>query len=125
MILSHDLRGADRRFCHLSRGTKQRWDATVLQWDCKGVFAMSVVLDLPLELESELAAEATKLQLPLGEYILRLLAVRRLSHPKPSSGAELVAYWQSEGLVGTRPDIADAPGHARSLRQQAEKRERP
>jgi hypothetical protein len=86
---------------------------------------MSVVLDLPTELETELAAEAARVQLPLSDYILCLLAVSRLPHPKPRTGAELVAYWQSEGLIGTRPDITDAPGHARSLRQQVEKRERP
>ena len=44
---------------------------------------------------------------------------------KPVTGAELVAYWQSAGLVGTRPDITDAPAHARALRKQSETRERP
>ena len=57
-------------------------------------------------------------------FALRLLAVGRLPDPKPRTGAELLAYWQGEGLVGTRPEITDAPGHARALRQQAEKRER-
>jgi hypothetical protein len=85
---------------------------------------MSLVLELPPELETELAAEAAQLRLPLSEYALRLLATGRIVNPKPSSGAELVAYWQSAGLVGTRPEIADAPAHARNLRQQAEKRER-
>jgi hypothetical protein len=86
---------------------------------------MSLVLDLPPELESELAAEAARLNLPLSEYALRLLAAGRTLAPTPRDGAELVAYWQAAGLVGTRPDIADAPGHARALRQQAEKRGRP
>ncbi len=85
---------------------------------------MSLVLDLPPELETELSAEAARLQLPLSDYVLRLLAVGRPPNPKPNTGAELLAYWQSEGLIGTRSDIADAPGHARALRQQAEKRER-
>ncbi len=84
---------------------------------------MSLVLELPPELETELAAEAARLRLPLSEYALRLLATGRSADPKPSTGAELLVYWQSAGLVGTRPDIADAPGHARTLRQQAEKRE--
>jgi len=85
---------------------------------------MSLVLDLPRDLEAALAAEAARLRLPLAEYALRLLAVGRLPDPKPRTGAELVAYWQGEGLVGARPDITDAPGHARALRQQAQKRER-
>lgn len=85
---------------------------------------MSLMLDLPPELEKELTAEAARLRLPLAEYALRLLTVGQSSVPKPRSGAELLAYWQSEGLIGTRPDIVDASGHARALRRQAETRER-
>jgi len=85
---------------------------------------MSLMLDLPPELESELVAETARLHLPLAEYALRLLGVGRSSAPKPCTGTELLAYWQSAGLVGTRADILDAPGHARALRQQAETRER-
>jgi hypothetical protein len=84
---------------------------------------MSLVVDLPADLESALAAEAAQLHLPLPEYALRLLTVGRLPDPRPRTGAELVAYWQGEGLVGTRPDIVDAPGHARALRERAERRE--
>lgn len=65
---------------------------------------MSIVLDLPPELESELAAEAARLRLPLAEYEVHLLLTGRSSEPKPSNGAELVAYWQNAGLVGTRPE---------------------
>jgi hypothetical protein len=85
---------------------------------------MSLVLDLPPEVEKELAAEAARLRLPLSEYAARVLAAGRLPDPKPQSGAELIAYWQGEGLIGTRPDIEDAPEHARALREKAEKRER-
>jgi hypothetical protein len=45
--------------------------------------------------------------------------------PTPRNGAELLTYWQNEGLIGTRPDIVDASEHARALRQRAEHRERP
>ncbi|HEY1377204.1 MAG TPA: hypothetical protein VGF55_10445 [Gemmataceae bacterium] len=86
---------------------------------------MSLVLDLPPDLETELAAEAARLGLPLSEYAVRLLAAGRTAGPKPTTGAELLAYWQGAGLVGTRSDIADAAGHARTLRAQAESRERP
>jgi hypothetical protein len=65
-----------------------------------------------------------RLRLPLPEYVLRLLAVGRLPGPQPRTGAELLAYWQGEGLVGTRPEITNGPGHARALRRKAEKRER-
>jgi cytosine/adenosine deaminase-related metal-dependent hydrolase len=91
----------------------------------KGVTTMSLVLDLPPELENELATEAARLGLSLPEYVLRLLAVGGGPKSAPRSGAELLAYWQGEGLVGTRPDITDSPAHARALREQAEKRTRP
>ena len=84
---------------------------------------MSLVLELPPELESELAAQAADAGLPLSEYALRLLA-GRTSRPALRSGAELLEYWQEEGLLGTRPEIVDAPSHARTLREQAEKRSR-
>lgn len=86
---------------------------------------MSLVLELAAELEAELAAEAARLGLPLPEYVLRLLTAGRTPTPAPRTGAELVAYWQGEGLVGTRPDIADSPAHARALREQAQRRARP
>jgi hypothetical protein len=86
---------------------------------------MSLVLDLPPELEAELAAEAADLGLALPEYALRLLAGGRSPRLTPRSGAELLAYWQSEGLVGMRPEITDAPAHARALREQAQRRGRP
>jgi hypothetical protein len=86
---------------------------------------MSLVLDLPTELETELAAEASRLGLPLPDYVLRLLAGGRAPSPAPRTGAELLAYWQAEGLVGTRAEIADGPAHARALREQAQRRARP
>ncbi len=82
---------------------------------------MSLILELPPELEATLRAEAAQLRLPLQEYALRLLATGRPLTPKVQTGAELVTYWQAAGLIGTRPDVVDAPGHARTLRQQAER----
>ena len=84
---------------------------------------MSLVLELPPELESELIAQAADCGLPLSEYALRLLAGQS-SRPAVRNGAELLDYWQAEGLVGTRPEIVDAPSHARALREQAQKRVR-
>ena len=86
---------------------------------------MSIVLELPPELESELAVEAARLQLPLSEYALRLLVTRPHSDSKPSTGAELLQYWLNADLVGSRPDITDTAAYSRILRQQAETRERP
>ena len=86
---------------------------------------MSVSLDLPPDLESELAAEAATFRLSLPDYILRLLESGRRSVSQPRDGAELVAYWQAAGLVGTRQDIVDSASHARELRQRAERRHQP
>ena len=80
----------------------------MLEWEAKGETLMSLVLVLPPELETKLADEAARLGLPLAEYVLRLLAAGCTVSPPPRTGAELLAYWRSEGLVGTRPDIKDA-----------------
>jgi hypothetical protein len=86
---------------------------------------MGLVLELPPELECELSNEAAELGLSLSEYALRLLAGGRFQSAQPRSGAELIAYWQSAGVVGMRPDAVDAPAHARELRRRAEQRQRP
>ena len=83
---------------------------------------MSITLDLPQELESELATEAAQLGLPLSEYVLRLLSMRSLVGQVPTTGADLVAYWQREGVIGMRSDIVDSQVHARQIRHKAERR---
>lgn len=90
---------------------------------------MSLVLDLPSELETELSVEAARLGLPVSEYALQLIAEaqsrRSPVSTAPSTGAALLNYWQQEGLVGTRPEIESSQLHARLLREQASKRLRP
>jgi hypothetical protein len=84
---------------------------------------VTITLDLPGELEHELSEEAARLGLPLAEYALRVLAGNRIAVPTdetPRTGAELVAFWEREGVVGGRADIEDPAGHARMLRDQAE-----
>ncbi len=85
---------------------------------------MSLLLNLPPELETELAAEAARLNLSLPDYVVQILGAGLTSPIRPRTGAELVAYWQREGLVGTRTDITYAPSHARALREQAQRRRR-
>ncbi len=46
-----------------------------------------------------------------------------LANP-PRTGAELVAYWQSEGVINSRPDITDSQAYTRKLRHEAQTRER-
>ncbi|HWE95314.1 MAG TPA: hypothetical protein VG269_15210 [Tepidisphaeraceae bacterium] len=83
---------------------------------------MTLVLELPPELERELTSQAEALRLPLEEYAVRVLAGARVPAPNLASGADLVAYWRAEGLVGIRSEIADAAGHARAIRGEAERR---
>ncbi|MDZ7957226.1 MAG: hypothetical protein RMY34_04875 [Aulosira sp. DedQUE10] len=85
---------------------------------------MSINLNLPPELENELSYEASQLNLTLSEYILQILTVRQVMANPPKTGSELVAYWQSEGVIGSRPDITDTQAYAHQLRHEAETRER-
>ncbi len=79
---------------------------------------MNISLDLPAELETELSQEAARLNLPLADYILRILTVRPPLQNPPKNGAELVAYWEKVGVIGSRPDITDSQEYARQLRQE-------
>ncbi len=83
---------------------------------------MTLTLDLPHELETELSTEAERMNMPLPEYILRVLTIGRFASNSPKTGAELVDHWRQEGLIGTRPDIVDSQEHARILRGMAERR---
>jgi hypothetical protein len=86
---------------------------------------MTLTLELPGDLERELAAEAERLGLSLNEYALRVLATRDGSGASPRNGAELVAFLESHGVIGARPELPDdAPAYARQLRAEAERRDR-
>lgn len=83
---------------------------------------MTLTLELPRDLEHRLTTEASRLGLPLEKYALRLLGVAPQAETHPTTGAELVAYWRREGVIGSRPDIEDSQAHARALRHRAERR---
>lgn len=84
---------------------------------------MNINLDLPSELEDELSIEASQLKLPLTEYILRILSLRPFLQTPPKTGAELVTYWESTGVINSRSDISDSQEYARRLRHEAETRD--
>jgi len=65
---------------------------------------ISIQLELPPELESQLSAEALRLNLPLSEYILRVLSIGQVLSNPPKTKAELVACWQSKGVINSRLD---------------------
>ena len=83
---------------------------------------MTLTLDVPKDLEHRLTAEARRLGLPVEQYVLRLLGNTPKSHRQQVDGAELVAFWRSEGVIGSRSDIEDSQAHARGIRDRAERR---
>ena len=85
---------------------------------------MGILLNLPPELENRLAIEAKVQGLSLPDYVLQLLTQSAANGSPFKTGADVVAYWQKEGLIGTRTDIADSSAHARTIREQAERRQR-
>jgi hypothetical protein len=85
---------------------------------------MSITLDIPEGLVTELTTEAQRLGVPLGDYVVKLLATGRSAPPLPKTGAQLAAYWREQGVVGSRPDIVVGQSHARDVRKQAEQRVR-
>jgi hypothetical protein len=85
---------------------------------------MTVSLDLPQKLVDELSDEASRRGLSLSEYALQILSTGRKESSPSKTGADLVAYWRSEGLVGTRPEIEDSQAFAREIRRSAERRDR-
>jgi hypothetical protein len=83
---------------------------------------MTVSLDLPQNLVDELSDEAARRGLSLSEYASQVLSAGREKRIPLTTGADLVAYWRSEGLVGTRPEIEDSQSFAREIRRVAERR---
>jgi hypothetical protein len=86
---------------------------------------MSIVLNLPADLESKLADEASRHGLSLSEYLLKILSNGGETRSRVQTGAELVAYWQQAGLIGTRPRATDSQQHARQIRAEAQRRQCP
>ena len=76
---------------------------------------MTLILELPHDLEQRLSSEAARAGLPLEKYALQLLS--GASDVRPTNDAELVAYWRWEGVIGSRSDIQDSQFHARELRR--------
>ena len=83
---------------------------------------MTLTVDLPKDLELRLTAEAMRLGLPVEQYTLRLLGDVPNSGQPMVSGAELVAFWRREGLIGSRSGIEDSQTRAREIRHRAERR---
>ena len=83
---------------------------------------MPQTVELPDDLADALTHEASRLGLSLPDYAVRLLTSARPPAASVRTGADLVAFWRAEGLVGSRTDLADSPTEARRLREQAQRR---
>lgn len=83
---------------------------------------MPQTVELPDDLASALSEEARRMGMSLPDYAVRLLTAARPTVTPVRTGVDLVAFWRSEGLIGTRPEIADSSAHARRLREQAQRR---
>jgi len=83
---------------------------------------MSLTIEIPEDLKQALIEEAEKLGLSVSDYAIHILETARAMARQPRNGAELVAYWKREGLIGSRPEISDSQAHARQIRARAEQR---
>lgn len=83
---------------------------------------MAYNLSLPDELAGVLSTEASRFGESLPEYALRILSSVNQTTPNITTGQDLVSYWQSAGVIGTHPDLDDSQTHARTLRDQAQRR---
>lgn len=81
---------------------------------------MPMTLELPDELVEQLSREATRRNLSVNEYALRLLASGNPREFKFPDGASAVAYWEANGVLGSRTDIVDSQAEARRLREQVQ-----
>jgi hypothetical protein len=83
---------------------------------------MSIVLDLPKKLVKELNSEAAQQNQDLNEYLTQLIQRGRTA--RFSSTAEILQYWEKEGLIGNRPAHTNSQKVAQRLRKQSNTRNR-
>lgn len=94
---------------------------------------MTLTLELTSEQVQQIETEAKRRNMDAASYAKALLFEETVAEdselppsgplpPANGTGADLVAYWEREGLIGTRPDITDSLEHARAIRRKAERR---
>jgi DNA helicase TIP49 (TBP-interacting protein) len=83
---------------------------------------MPQTIELPDDLADALTDEGARLGLSLPDYAVQLLTSARPLAEPVRNGSELVAFWQTEGVIDNRPDIADSQFEARRLRDEAQRR---
>ncbi len=85
---------------------------------------MTLTIELTPEQEAALLAQAKAAGLDATEYAKQLIASDLAAERRPMTGAEMIAYWEQEGVIGSYgdPDI-DAPELARRIRERAQTRD--
>lgn len=86
---------------------------------------MSLVLDLPKDLEADLKEEAELAGVSLTEFVLRILEESQKMPALPRTGHELIEYWKSHGLIGSQAQVSDTPELSRLIREEAQRRPTP
>lgn len=90
---------------------------------------MSMTIDLPPYVETYLREEAAKQETPVEEYTAHLVEdlVPKPLPPSPmpelKTGADVVAYWQKEGVIGMwadRKDMEDSTEYVNRLKRRIE-----
>jgi len=88
---------------------------------------MTITLNIPPETEAKLQQKALLRGVTLSELMEQLAVSAADEEPRrPTTGAELVAQWEAEGVYGAwadRDDIGDGVEYAQSLRQRAQQRD--
>ncbi len=78
---------------------------------------MSLILEIPPELEDALKVAADQKGMSVADFALKILSENRVSAKDVKSGTELVAYWKSLGIIGMRDEIQDSVEHVQRLRE--------
>jgi hypothetical protein len=123
--------------CSVSESQRGTWHLLNEKGQMRGK-TMTLTLELTSEQEQQLEAEARQRNLDATSYAITLLFEKETTEydmdqvlpppgplpPANGAGADLVAYWEREGLIGTRSEIKDSLEHAREIRRTAERRVR-
>jgi hypothetical protein len=84
---------------------------------------MTITLELTPAEASALTRKSKERGQPLPEYIQARVKELATEELQPI-GAQIVAEWEREGVIGYRTDISDSQVHARKIREKAQTRAR-
>ena len=80
----------------------------------------SVTLELTTEEVERLTLLANQTGAEIGQVLHRLISQLPDVAGKPTSGAQALARWEAEGVLGLWSDRIDSPELARELREKAQ-----